>query len=102
MRALLVGGAPSDAARLAARLGAGASVICFAADRATGETLKSTIASTAPGARVSVMIGDPWLLLHKVSGPFDLIVLPSGAGGASASATERIGAVLGEGGELDG
>ena len=102
MRALLVGGTPADAVRLAARLEPEASVICFAPDRTTGEAFKAAIASAVPNARVSVMIGDPWLLVHKVSGPFDLITVAAGGSGGPAGARERLRAMLREKGELDG
>lgn len=100
MRALLVGGSADDAVRLGRRLAPAALVICFATDRATGEALKRSVRSSAPDARVSVMIGDPWLLVHKVAGPFDLIVVPPSAGGAQARA--RLRRLLREGGDLDG
>jgi hypothetical protein len=102
MRALLVGGTSADAERLATRLAHGASVICFAPDRTTGDMLKRTIAAVAAGARVSVMIGDPWLLVHKVSGPFDVIAVPADAHGGPARVRERLRAILREDGELDG
>jgi predicted O-methyltransferase YrrM len=102
MRALLVGGAVADAERLAARLAPAATVICFAPDRAAAEGVKKAITARARDARVSVMIGDPALLVHKVSGPFDLIALAADARSAAKKQRERLRAMLREDGELDG
>jgi hypothetical protein len=99
MRALLVGGATSDAERLAARLAPGATVICFAADRQLADALKTAITRRRTGARVSVMIGDPVLLVHKVSGPFDLIAIGADVNAAAEKQHERLRALLGENGE---
>ncbi|HSL22497.1 MAG TPA: hypothetical protein VK886_13265 [Vicinamibacterales bacterium] len=99
MRALLVGGGAAEAARLAVRLAPGAMVICFAPDRAAADAISRAFASRAPDARVSVMIGDPALLVHKVAGPFDVIV---DAHGTAAAPRARLRQLLRENGELDG
>ena len=98
-KALLVGGGAPEAERVAAALGPGAHVICFAADRAAGETVRAALRGCAPHARVAVMFGDPALLVHKVSGPFDLIVdaYPGGAG-----RREFLQSLLAGNGTLDG
>ncbi len=98
-KALLIGGAPPDAARLAARLGAEAQVICFAADRDAGDAVREVIRTCLPDARVSVMLGDPALLVHKVSGPFDVILDAHREGTARR---DRLRALLAKGGELYG
>lgn len=98
-RALLVGGARADAERLAARLAPGARVICFAADAGTAAAMRQAIATRAGGAQVSVLVGDPALLVHKVAGPFDLILDAHGTTGAPR---ERLQALLAQHGELDG
>ncbi len=102
MRALLVGGAAADAARLAARLAPAAMVICFARDRPAAEAVTAALRAGAPGARVSVMLGDPGLLVHKVSGPFDLIVLAADARERASRHRDRLLGLLRENGELDG
>lgn len=102
MRALLVGGAAADPVRLPAQLAPGAVVMCFAEDRAVGDAMKQSVMSAAPDARVSVMLGDPWLLISKVAGPFDLIVVPRDAPRATADVRARLRTLLRENGELDG
>ncbi|HEX7020985.1 MAG TPA: hypothetical protein VF159_13285 [Gemmatimonadaceae bacterium] len=98
-RALIVGGGAPEAGRVAEALAPDAQVICFAADRAAADTVRATIQARLPHARVAVMLGDPALLVHKVSGPFDLI-LDAHQGGAPRQA--RLRALLAEGGELYG
>lgn len=98
-KALLVGGGEPDAERLAGSLAPDAQVICFAAERATGDAVRQAIRSRLPHARVAVMLGDPALLVHKVSGPFDLIV-DAHRGGAPRGDVLR--ALLADGGELYG
>jgi hypothetical protein len=95
--ALMVGGGALDAERLAAALAPDAQVICFAADRAAASTVREIILARVPGARVAVMLGDPALLVHKVAGPFDLI-LDAHQGGTPRH--DRLRALLAEGGEL--
>ncbi len=73
-RALLIGGSAADGDRLAGLLAPEAQVICFAADRASGEAIREAIVRRAPTARVAIMLGEPALLVHKVAGPFDVIV----------------------------
>jgi hypothetical protein len=102
MRALLIGGQAADAERIAARLAPAAMVICFARDRAAGDAVTRAILSRAGDARVSVMLGDPGLLVHKVSGPFDLIVLAADARDRAAPHRDRLVGLLRENGELDG
>ena len=101
-RALLVGSAAADARRLAARLSPGAMVICFARDRPAADAVTQAMRDGAPGARVSVMLGDPGLLVHKVSGPFDLIVVAEDAREGAARHRDRLIGLLRENGELDG
>jgi hypothetical protein len=98
-RALLIGGSAPDAERIAARLGAESQVIVFAAGRAEGDAVRDVIRSRRPDALVAVMLGDPALLVHKVAGPFDLIV-DAHPGGAPRH--DRLRALLAEGGELYG
>jgi hypothetical protein len=98
-KALLVGGGVPEAERLTRALSPDAQVICFAPDRAAGDLVRETIRSRAPRARVAVMLGDPALLVHKVSGPFDLII-DAHRGGAPRG--DRLRALLAEGGELYG
>jgi len=98
-KALLIGGAAPDAERLAARLGTEAQVICLSADRAAGDAVRQAIRACLPDARVAVMLGDPALLVHKVSGPFDVIL---DAHRGRAPRHDRLRALLAEGGELHG
>lgn len=98
-KALLVGGGVPEAERLAGTLGADAQVICFAADRRAGDAVRAAIRAKVPLARVAVMLGDPALLVHKVSGPFDVILDAHEAG---ATRRERLRALLAEGGEVYG
>lgn len=98
-RALLIGGGTSDAEQVATRIGPGAQVICLAADRGAGEAIKQVLLSRTPEARVVVMRGDPALLVHKVAGPFDLIV---DAHRGAESRRERLRALAGETGEIYG
>lgn len=70
--ALLIGGAVVEAERLATTLAPGSRVIAFAVDRASGDALKATFARH--GVAAAVMLGDAGLLVHKVAGPFDVIV----------------------------
>ncbi len=98
-RALLIGGGTADAERLAERLGPAARVICFATDREAGEAVRQAIAARAPRASIAVMLGEPALLVHKVAGPFDLIVdaHPDGA-----RRRDRLRALAGEDGDVHG
>jgi hypothetical protein len=98
-KALLVGGGAPDAERLAAAVRPDAQIICFAADRAIGDTVGETIRSRRPHARIAVMIGDPSLLVHKVSGPFDVIV---DAHEGAPARRELLRSLLAGGGELYG
>lgn len=98
-RALLIGGGTADAERLAERIGSSAHVICFAPDRASAEAIRQAIVGRVPDARVAVMLGDPALLVHKVSGPFDLIVDAHPGGDARR---DRLRALAGTGGEVYG
>jgi spermidine synthase len=98
-KALLIGGAAPDAERLAASLAPEAQVICFAADRAAAEAVRQALRQCRPDARVAVMLGDPALLVHKVSGPFDVIL---DAHREPAARLARLRALLAEGGELYG
>jgi len=98
-KALLVGGGGPDAERLASGLAPDAQVICFAADRSAGEAVRAAIRARLPAARVAVMLGDPALLVHKVSGPFDLI-LDAHPGGAPRH--DRLRALLAKDGRLSG
>lgn len=98
-KALLVGGGAPDAERLAAALGPDPEIICFAVDRSAGETVRRAIGDRLPHARIAVMLGDPALLVHKVSGPFDVIV-DAHQGGAARR--ELLRSLLAEGGELYG
>ena len=71
-RALLVGGAIGEAERLASVMPPGSQVIAFAADRASADVVKALFARHQITA--AVMLGDAGLLVHKVAGPFDVIV----------------------------
>ena len=98
-RALLVGGTGADAERLAARLAPGARVICFAADATIAAAMRAAMTSSASGVQLSILVGDPALLVHKVAGPFDLILDAHATTGAPR---ERLRTLLAEHGELDG
>lgn len=98
-KALLVGGGVPEAERLAAALTPDAQVICFATDRPAASVVRETILARLPDARVAVMLGDPGLLVHKIAGPFDLI-LDAHRGGAPRR--DRLRALLADGGELYG
>lgn len=99
LRALLIGGGAPDALRVAGRVGPGATIVCFAPDRPAAAAIRHALNGAAPTAHVAVMVGDPALLVHKVSGPFDLIL---DAHGASSGNRVRLLALLRENGELDG
>lgn len=71
-RALLIGGSAADAERLAASMSDAGQVIAFATDRASADRLKHVFARHRITA--AVMLGDPALLVHKVTGPFHVIV----------------------------
>lgn len=98
-KALLVGGGAHEAERLARALAPDAQVICCAVDRLSGETVRGTIRARLPRVQVAVMLGDPALLVHKVSGPFDLIIDAYREG---APRDDILRALLAEGGELYG
>jgi hypothetical protein len=94
-RALLIGGAPEDAERLARTMAAGGHAIAFAADRVSAEPLKAVFARHDIAA--GVMVGDAGLLVHKVAGPFDAIV---DAHPGHAGRRERLKALLSADGRL--
>jgi protein-L-isoaspartate O-methyltransferase len=94
-RALLIGGATAEAARLASAISPGSKVIAFTEDRASADALKATFARH--GVAAAVMLGDAGLLVHKVAGPFDVIV---DAHPGHAQRRERLTALLAPDGRL--
>lgn len=94
-RALLIGGATVEAERLATALGTGSRVIAFAVDRTSADALKATF--VRHGVAAAVMLGDAGLLVHKVAGPFDVIL---DAHPGHAQRREQLTALLAAGGRL--
>ena len=94
-RALLIGGAVVEAERLATTLEPGSRVIAFAVDRTLAAALKATFARH--GVAAAVMLGDAGLLVHKVAGPFDVIV---DAQPGHAQRREQLTALLAADGDL--
>jgi predicted O-methyltransferase YrrM len=74
-RVLLLGTGQQDALiALARALPPDGLIIALEADDRTARTVRDRLASEALQGRVAVMIGSPSRYLHKLSGPFDVIV----------------------------
>ena len=83
---------------LAAALPAGGLLITMEPDAACAAAARRRFADAGVADRVSVIIGEPARFLHKVRGPFDLIV-QNGAGDPDGL-HERLMALLRPGGVL--
>jgi predicted O-methyltransferase YrrM len=96
-RVLALGAAGADG--LAGRVAGGGLIIAFEADRRRADRARERFARAGVGDRAHVMVGDPVLLLSKVAGPFDVIVLEAGFAG-SARVANRLASLLAPGGEV--
>jgi predicted O-methyltransferase YrrM len=81
---------------LAAALPANGMLITMEPDAALAASARQRFAAAGLGDRISVIVGQPSRFLHKVSGPFD-VVLEHGDSGA---ARERLLGLLRDGGVL--
>jgi predicted O-methyltransferase YrrM len=61
-------------------------MICVDGDRDSAREAAAAFAREGLGARVSIMTGDPALVVGKVAGPFDLILTAEGWGDRLAGA----------------
>jgi predicted O-methyltransferase YrrM len=84
-----------DADDLARRLGARGMLIAFEGDPRRAELARESFARAGVGDRAHVMVGDPALLLSKVAGPFDVIVVD---GDARPRLAGRLAPLLRQGG----
>lgn len=95
---LVVGASEGDRVLALARaLPAAGIMFCMEPDRLTAARAVETFRREGVGSRVNVLIGDPALLLRKVAGPFDLIVV---APDQTARVTGRLDAKLAAGGRI--
>lgn len=99
-RILEVGtGAAQFTLSLAAMLPPDGMMISMAADAASAGGARRLLAAAGYADRVSVMVGEAARFLHKIAGPFDLIV-QGGAPAVDESRHERLVALLGPNGVL--
>jgi predicted O-methyltransferase YrrM len=84
---------------LAGRVAGSGMMIAIEADRRRADRARERFALAGVGERAHVMIGDPVLLLSKVAGPFDVIVVEAGLSGDPRVAT-RLASLLAPGGEV--
>lgn len=78
---------------LAAALPPDGLMISMAADAALAGRARSQLAAAGYAGRVSVMVGEAARFLHKIAGPFDLIV-QGGAAAVDEARHERLVALL--------
>jgi len=81
---------------LASALPAGGVLITMEPDAAIAAAARQRFALAGHGERISVIVGIPSRFLHKVSGPFDIVVESVDSGAPH----ERLLALLREGGVL--
>jgi predicted O-methyltransferase YrrM len=75
MRILEIGTANGDETlKLAATLPAGGVLITMEPDAARAADARKRFSDAGFGDRISVIVGEPRRFLHKIRGPFDLIV----------------------------
>lgn len=99
-RVLVIG--EDDRSRLeatAAALPADGMLICMQQDAGRAAEARSAFAASGRGDSASVMVGDPARFLHKLSGPFDLVV-QDGAHARAISTHERVTQLVRAGGTL--
>ncbi len=76
MRILEIGSGRGDRTLvLAGGLPQGGSIIGMEADAAQAATARQRLRGAGHDHRVNIIVGDPLRFLHKVRGPFDIIVL---------------------------
>jgi predicted O-methyltransferase YrrM len=67
-------GTGDETLKLAASLPAGGLLITMEADAARAAEARKRFSDAGFGDRISVIVGEPRRFLHKIRGPFDLIV----------------------------
>jgi predicted O-methyltransferase YrrM len=84
---------------MAGALPADGLLICMQSDAGAAAAARAAFAAGGHASRASVMVGDPARFLHKLSGPFDLVV-QDGAHDRAVSTHDRVTELVRHGGTL--